>query len=86
MLRYISAREFNAGVPAWVDGAIARAVGIDPGKRHEALSEFIEDLRVPNSRYEITRPLIERNPVRFWQCVSAILFVVNLMLLFLLKR
>lgn len=85
-LRYVPARELNADVPAWVDGAIARAVSIDPHKRHEALSEFLEDLRIPNPRNVDARPLIERHPLRFWQGLSALLLVANLVLLFLLRR
>lgn len=85
-LKYVPARDLNPSVPAWIDGALARAVSIDPDKRHEALSEFLEDLRVPNPRYAEARPLVERHPLRFWQGLSALLLVANLVLLYLLSR
>lgn len=68
-------------VPAWVDGALQRAVSVDARKRYEALSEFTMDLRRPNPDYvrELV-PLAERDPVRFWQVVSLVLGLVVLYL------
>jgi serine/threonine protein phosphatase PrpC len=86
LLQYVPAREMNANIPAWVDSAIARAVSIDPDKRHEALSEFIEDLRTPNPRYGNARPLIESHLVRVWQGLTTILIIANLVLLYLLRK
>ena len=50
-LTYRSAQDDDRGVPSWVDGAIRKAVAPDPAKRHEALSEFVFELRHPNPRY-----------------------------------
>ena len=63
-LRYHSALDDNREIPAWIDGALRKAVHPDPGKRYESLSEFMFDLRHPNSKYLETsrQPLIERNP------------------------
>ncbi|MDH5632234.1 MAG: bifunctional protein-serine/threonine kinase/phosphatase [Gammaproteobacteria bacterium] len=60
------------GIPAWIDGALRKAVSIDPLTRHDVLSEFVHDLRHPNPRYlrQERAPLLERNPVLFWQGVS----------------
>ena len=82
-LRYRSALDGNGDVPAWIDGALRRAVHPDPNKRYESLSEFTFDLRHPNSKYLGTSPtpLIERNPNLFWKCATAILAVVILVLL-----
>ena len=83
-LRYRSVLEENKGIPDWVDGALRRAVHPDPKQRYGELSEFVFDLRHPN-RKNITgssRPLIERNPLRFWQAVAAILALTVVILLF----
>jgi serine/threonine protein kinase len=70
-------------VPAWVDGAIQRAVEPDPARRYDALSEFAFDLRHPNPKYLniASRPLLERNPLLLWQLVSGILAGISLLLL-----
>ncbi len=74
-LRYRSAADITTRVPDWVDGALCRAVHPVPGKRHEALSAFLEDLRRPNPAFTSGTfvPLADRDPVRFWQLVSAVL-------------
>jgi serine/threonine protein phosphatase PrpC len=82
-LRYQSALEANNDVPAWIDGALRKAVHPDPNKRYESFSEFTFDLRHPNSKYlnVSPAPLIERNPNLFWKCATAILAVIILVLL-----
>ncbi|TYC63951.1 bifunctional protein-serine/threonine kinase/phosphatase, partial [Marinobacter sp. BW6] len=77
-LRYRSASTITERVPDWVDGALCRAVHPVPGKRYDALSAFLEDLRRPNPAFERDHsvPLAERDPVRFWQLVSAVLAVL----------
>ncbi|MBW6399150.1 bifunctional protein-serine/threonine kinase/phosphatase [Roseomonas sp. HJA6] len=80
-LRPVPARLLRDDLPAWVDGAIAKAMQIDPEQRHDVLSEFLHDLRHPNPAFDRRpRPLLERNPVRFWQAVSFILAVALLIL------
>jgi len=82
-LRYRSARDDTREIPAWIDGAIRRAVHPDPAKRYEALSEFVFDLRHPNAKYlnAAAMPLLERNPLLLWQFVSGILAAIVLLLL-----
>ncbi|GAB2183082.1 bifunctional protein-serine/threonine kinase/phosphatase [Roseibium sp. LAB1] len=83
-LRYRSATSITERVPDWVDGALCRAVHPVPGRRYEALSAFLEDLRRPNPVFTSDRfvPLAERDPVRFWQLVSASLAVLCAILFF----
>lgn len=83
-LRYRSATSVTERVPDWVDGALCRAVHPVPGKRYDALSAFLEDLRRPNPAFSSDRfvPLAERDPVRFWQIVSAALAVLCAVLFF----
>jgi serine/threonine protein phosphatase PrpC len=83
-LRYRSATAITERVPDWVDGALCRAVHPVPGKRYDALSEFLEDLRRPNPELESDKfvPFAERDPVRFWQAISAFLAIVCAVLFF----
>lgn len=82
-LFYVSTSVLSPRVPDWMDWALRKAVSIDPVKRHEALSEFVADLRRPSesfNRKSIT-PLVERNPLLFWKALSAVLFLIILWLL-----
>lgn len=82
-LRYDPLLNDDSEIPVWVDSAIRKAVHPDPQKRYAELSEFIYDLRHPNREFVRTRPrpLLERNPVRFWQGVSFILAAIIVILL-----
>lgn len=87
-LRYTPASDHNPAIPKWVDGALRKAVHLDPEQRYGELSEFLYDLRHPNTRLirEDYRPLLERNPVAFWRGLAVILLVLNLILGYLLMR
>ena len=82
-LQYRSAICRGADIPHWVDRALERAVHPDPGKRFEALSEFTAALRKPSGN--LVRgdsvSLAQRDPVRFWQAISAVLALIVLVLL-----
>jgi serine/threonine protein kinase/serine/threonine protein phosphatase PrpC len=82
-LRYVSALDDDRAIPAWVDGALRRAVHPDPYKRYESLSEYLFDLRHPNAKYlpSSVTPLLERNPSLFWKCTTAVLVCIILILL-----
>ena len=82
-LNYTSALDDEREIPAWVDDAIKKAVHPNPYKRYEELSEFMYDLRHPNKDFlnKTRPPLIERNPVAFWQGVSFILAIIVVVLL-----
>ena len=87
-LRYRSALNDSREIPAWIDGALRKAVHPDPRHRYEELSEFIFDLRHPNKKLSDSRPtpLLERNPLLFWQAFSALLFIAVVILLGMLFR
>ncbi len=61
-------------IPEWIDAALEKALQPHPEKRYALLSEFITDLAKPNQRLlqKSTQPLLERNPVAFWQVVALI--------------
>jgi serine/threonine protein kinase len=75
-LRYTPIVQHNPDVPAWVDGAVAKAVAIDPQQRYTTLSEFVHDLTHPNHALtpQSPLPLIERNPIAFWRGLAIALF------------
>jgi serine/threonine protein kinase/serine/threonine protein phosphatase PrpC len=82
-LHYQSVLDEQREIPAWIDAALAKAVHPDPNRRYAELSEFTHDLRHPNPALlkERPPPLIERNPLRFWQGLSFVLAVIVLVLL-----
>lgn len=81
-LRYIPVHYIREDVPAWVDSAINKAVALEPRRRYSNLSEFVYDLSHPNEEFVLaqSRPLIERNPLRFWQVTSGVLMLLVLVL------
>jgi serine/threonine protein phosphatase PrpC len=82
-LRYIPARERRPDLPPWLDAVLRRALHPQVGKRQEALSEFVHDLCTPGAQYQRHRspPLIDRNPVVFWQTLTVLLALAVLVLL-----
>lgn len=86
-LHYVPSFHHNPMVPIWIDGALKKATAITPQFRYDDLSEFLYDLSAPNPKFlsaEEAIPLIQRNPLLFWQGLSAILLFTNLVLMYLL--
>lgn len=74
--QYLSIKQQRAELPLWLDLALERATAADPAQRFSAFSEFQAELSKPNhSAIEVYKkqPLLQRDPVRFWQLISAIL-------------
>lgn len=68
-------RRYKPELSAWVDEPLKRALHPDANKRYEVLSELVFDLR-RSGRGGAARPrppLLERDPVVFWQGVAALL-------------
>ncbi|MCJ2047702.1 protein kinase [Methylobacterium sp. J-078] len=82
-LHYRSVAAARAGLPAYVDAALRKAVHPRPAQRYDALSAFVHDLRHPNPSLPGVRraALLERDPVLFWKLVSLVLAVVVVYLL-----
>lgn len=82
-LRYVPVRHFRPELPVWADAVLQKALHPNPARRQEAVSEFAHDLRAPGQEFLRPRapPLIERNPVRFWQATTVLLAVAVLVLL-----
>jgi serine/threonine protein phosphatase PrpC len=68
-------------LPSWIDYALQKALQVNPLKRYAELSEFSYDLRHPNKVFlsKTRPPLMQRNPIMFWQGVSFILFCILIM-------
>lgn len=81
-LRYVPLRHHRPDLPPWVDAVLGKALHVTPGKRQEVVSEFVHDLHVPGQQFRSQRtpPLIERNPVRFWQGSTVLLAIVVIVL------
>ena len=65
-------------LPAWLDSVLMRAVAVDPDERFGDLFELLRALEggAAVERVELrAKPLLERDPVRFWQLVSLLLFI-----------
>jgi hypothetical protein len=82
-LHYQSVLHDDKDIPAWFDETLKKALQPNPYKRHNELSEFVYELRHPSKAFlaKTRAPLLERNPVAFWQSISAILLVVVIILL-----
>jgi serine/threonine protein kinase len=81
--RKVRYRPASPPLPVWIDGALRKAVQADPARRYGELSEFTYDLRHPNPDF-VNAPapsLIERNPLLFWQVLSAALACAVVVLL-----
>lgn len=74
-LNYTPVTDHNSSIPKWVNATLKKAVNPNPKQRYAELSEFLYDFRNPNPALSIDdhRPLIERNPIRFWQGLCIIL-------------
>ncbi len=87
-LVYASALDDERDIPVWVDEVLRRAVVVDPNQRFEVLSEFTHELRHPTTTRPGggTRPLVERNPLRFWQITALLLLIADVAQLLLSFR
>jgi hypothetical protein len=65
-------------LPAWLDTMLMRCVAVEPGER---FADAVELLRALEGGAAVARtrlkplPLLERDPVRFWQGVSLVLLI-----------
>jgi serine/threonine protein kinase len=86
-LAYRSVIDPQREIPAWVDGALRKAVHPNPLKRYEALSEFVHDLRHPNRAFlnEARPALMQRDPLLFWKGLALLLAVAVAILLGVLR-
>jgi serine/threonine protein phosphatase PrpC len=74
-LKYRPVHHFNRNCPAWIDGALRKALHPHPERRYGEVSEFIHDLYHPRREFvnAVRPPLIERNPEALWKGLSLVL-------------
>jgi serine/threonine protein kinase len=64
-------------LPAWLERALARAIAVDPVERFRDMNEFAVEIETgpAGNPHAPRRPqtFYEREPVRFWQGVAALL-------------
>lgn len=78
-------------LPAWLDHALARTFALRREDRYEDVLEFIFELEHGEDRARPKeslprQPLYDRNPLRFWQAISAILAILFIAAIAVLAR
>jgi len=77
--QYRSIRHLRTDLPFWLDMVLSKATQANPSLRYQALSELKADLVQPKSsalaEYK-SQPLLQRNPVLFWQGAAATFFIL----------
>lgn len=74
-LRYRPLRALRADLPVWLDEVLRKALQPRPEHRQEEVDEFVQALHHPDAEYlqAHRRPLLERDPLRFWQGLALLL-------------
>lgn len=74
--KYTPCFDENPLVPIWLDGAIKKGLRFKAERRHADVLELMHELQTPNSKYKSTHNavLMDKNPVLFWQLMSAFWF------------
>jgi serine/threonine protein kinase len=64
-------------LPAWLEAALARAFAVDPAERFHDMIKLAMEMETGPERPPLAvrrpRTFYERNPLRFWQIVAALL-------------
>ncbi len=76
--RYKPIVTYRKDLPNYMDSVMSKALAANPANRYEHYSEFLAEFNVTdknqlNIQHNI--PLLERDPVKFWQGISVILFI-----------
>jgi serine/threonine protein phosphatase PrpC len=79
-LKYRTVLDEKREIPRWIDEVLRKATHVDPARRYAEPAEFAHGLRHPDPAWlqQRRQPLLERNPVRFWQLICAGLFIALL--------
>lgn len=81
---YKSGKQIRSDLPHWLDMSLQKATHPDPQQRYTSFSEFYSDISRPNTsaiqEYK-KQPLMQRNPIQFWQSISGLLFIAFLVAL-----
>ncbi|QSZ41618.1 protein kinase [Sulfurimonas aquatica] len=82
-LKYTHLYSDEKNIPIWIEETLKKALQVNPYYRYNELSEFIYDLRHPNSEFlkNSRPPLLERNPLLLWKSISFILTLIIFVLI-----
>jgi len=76
-------KKYNKNVPQWLSSVILRAIEKESDLRYKNYSEMLFELSNPlkvKPYFDKSRPLIERNPVRYYKIAFMISLIVNMIL------
>ncbi|GAA6171210.1 bifunctional protein-serine/threonine kinase/phosphatase [Colwellia sp. KU-HH00111] len=83
--RYHPIKTFRKDLPNYLDRVLSKALAANPTNRFEHYSEFIAEFNIKDKNQlnvQGNLPLLERDPVKFWQGMSGVLFFILLSVLF----
>lgn len=82
-LQYVPLRTRRPDLPEWLDRVLRKALQPQPGRRQQALSEFVHDLHAPGGEFlkRDRTPLQQRHPLLFWRGLTLVFGVSTLVLL-----
>ena len=78
---------YRPNIPGWLENILLKACARDPEMRFETAEEFLLALERGEQKplsLPSRKPLAERNPLQFWQAITALSFIVNLLLIYLI--
>nr|WP_298143203.1 bifunctional protein-serine/threonine kinase/phosphatase [uncultured Pseudomonas sp.] len=79
----VPASRYRPDLPAWIDENLSRAVAADPAQRFETAEEWLLNLE-QGERQALSqrpRPLLEREPLKFWRGLACASLLLHLLLL-----
>tara|TARA_R110002167_G_scaffold86963_2_gene235266 strand:- start:1424 stop:3157 length:1734 start_codon:yes stop_codon:yes gene_type:complete len=82
--QYQPINKLRSDLPQWLDFTLRKALQPNSALRYEAFSELLTDLSQPNTAMLKTvqsQPLLQRNPLLFYQGLSVVQFLLILALL-----
>ena len=81
-LQYVPLRTRRPDLPEWLDRVLRKALQGQPGRRQQALSEFVHDLHAPGSEFmkRDRTPLQQRHPLLFWRGLTLVFGLATVVL------
>jgi len=87
-MQYTPLKKHRPDLPDWLNEVLKKACAPNPEKRYNLLSEFIHDLKSPKNIIANTQPepLLQKNPLLFWQGLSAILLFLLIVISYFCQK
>jgi serine/threonine protein phosphatase PrpC len=80
---------YNKNIPTWLDSVILRSIALEKDKRYQHYSEMLYEVQSPQNVkafFPENSSIIERSPVLFYRSAFTLMFIINIVLLFLCNR